>query len=85
MVVLLQDHEAAITAPVQMSHPGTIGIECIANDRVDKTPPGLVERIEQAVGRGEFAFMAVVFAIGVAAGFFVEYGFDGQNDVKSRA
>ena len=84
MVFFLEDDESAIAIVVELSHPRPVGLESIADDGFDEMAVGFMQKVQETVGGGEFAFGAGVFARGIGARLFVAYGFDAQHHVEHR-
>ena len=84
VVFLLQHEEAAIAVVIELGHHRPIGIESVEHEGVNEPSVGSVQGIDQPPGGGQFAFMADVFAVDIAARFLIEHRFDPQHDIDDR-
>src|SRR6266581_115448 len=84
MVLLLENDEASIAVPVQLSHQRPIGIKGVEHDGVDKGAVRFVQQIDETSRRSQFALMTGMLASGIAARLLIEHWFDADNDIDNR-
>src|SRR5437870_12522333 len=81
---LLENDEASIAVPIQLSRQRPIGIKGVEHEGVDKGAVSRVQRTDETPRCGQFALMTGMLALGIAARSFIVHWFDADNDSDDR-
>jgi hypothetical protein len=84
VLFLLEHEEAAVAVILELGHHRPVGVEGIADEGVDEPSVSGVQGIDEPPSGGQFAFMADMLGIDIAARFFVEHRLDPQHNIEDR-